>query len=294
MGQVGCAELAAWLATPGCALQELDLRDNQLGLQDALPLAFSQAFTAPSSAHKRLHELHGEHHSGRDLVASNVSLRRLNLATNELTDTGIGYLAGALQAFAGLKELLLYHNPELGSGGVQALVPILIPPITAVDMCTGLTSLNVAACNVGDIGCRTLANAISQNAPLVKLDLSNNSVTDAQPMAEALVSNNTLQELNLSLNAICLFGRRMVMCGLCLSSPSAIKCVDLSAQSAPFDLMLGADVIKASNAKASMLGLARQTRIQELTLKYDVEVGLTEFIRGVGKDVFLKCVGIEN
>lgn len=285
--QVGCVELATWLASPECVLRELDLRDNQLGLHDSFPLALSHAFTAIAPTK------HGEHTGERVLIASNASLRRLNLATNDLSDVGIRHLSSALQNFMGLRELLLYHNPEVGSGGIQALLPILVPPNNGAIATSVLTSLNVATCNVGDAGCRTLAGALEKCASLTKLDLSNNSIFDIQPIADALATNDTLRELNLSLNAICLFSRRMVICGVSLNSASAIKCIDLSAQNSTLDSLLGADVIKASKAKAAMKGLARVTRVQEFALKFDVDVSLAEFTRGVGPDVVSKFLGVE-
>merc|ERR1719401_2540684 len=49
---VGTMEIAVMLAAPGSALEELDLRDNPLGAQDALGLALAQHFASAPKRHR--------------------------------------------------------------------------------------------------------------------------------------------------------------------------------------------------------------------------------------------------
>jgi len=184
--QVGAVEIAQMLAEPRTALQALDLRDNQLGTQDAIGQAFVGIFRHSPPAFSKL----------------NWKLRVLNLGNNEVTANGTRLLVEALPAFGALQELFLYHNPDIGLRGGVALSRLL-----SMEEGIGLPSLQrliVSVCGLGDTGTQAIAGALRGNDRLRELDVSGNGATDAamHSIAEVITVNRTLEILNLSLNCI--------------------------------------------------------------------------------------------
>jgi len=193
--QVGAPEIAKMLAEPRIALKELDLRDNQLGTQDALGQAFIQAF--------QVHEYSQAFITG--IVTErmvNSSLRLLNLGNNELTANGMKLLVEAFPFFVALQELLLYHNPEIGVQGARAIARLL--SMTDGEGLRSLRRLVVSVCGLSDAGIRAIAGVLRGNDRLTELDISGNSATDSsmQSLAEVVAANRTLEMLNISLNCI--------------------------------------------------------------------------------------------
>jgi Ran GTPase-activating protein (RanGAP) involved in mRNA processing and transport len=182
--QVGALEIASMLAEPRCALSELDLRDNQLGAQMALSSALAHVF-------------HKSHHG---FAVVNTKLRILNLGNNEFTPNGMRQLAEYLPAFMGLEEFHIYHNPEIGVQGANAIARLL-------NMTSGMSRLNrlvISVCGIADTGVKAVAGALKGNERLTALDISGNGATDAsmQALGEVITTNIMLKTLNISLNCI--------------------------------------------------------------------------------------------
>jgi len=184
--QVGAAEIVLMLAEPRSVLQELDLRDNQLGTQDSLCRAFAEVFSKTAIL------------SG----LTNKKLRVLNLGNNELSANSMKLLVESLSAFTALEDLYLYHNPEIGVQGAQAISRLL--SMTEGVGLSSLLRLIVSVCGLKDAGIRAIAGALRGNERLIELDISGNNATDAcmQPMTEVIIANRRLEILNLSMNCI--------------------------------------------------------------------------------------------
>jgi len=237
--QVGTAEIASLLASPGSALEELDLRDNPLGAQDTFPSALHHNFGHVARKRDRMagerpmtpREHGGEGSSGQRLRATNARLRVLHLGNTETTANGAAMLAEALPAFEGLEELYLYHNPEVGDGGAQVLAKLL----SSEAAMRSLSRLSLAVCAIGDAGCRSLSSALLSNELLTELDLSCNTIGQAgsSALADVLLRNRTLESLNVAMNAIAPTGLRELVRAVAQNSQSAIREVDVSAQGAP-------------------------------------------------------------
>jgi len=227
--QVGPLEIVRVLAEPrsACRLVELDLRDNQLGTQNALGNAFAEVFKRNSQG----------------FAASNSNLRCLNLGNNEITANGMRLLSEALPAFLALKELYLYHNPEIGVQGGQALAKLLSSKDIGMRC---LENLVVSVCGLGDAGIRAIAGAARGNEQLKELDVSGNGVTEVAMhcVADVIIHNMTLTKLNLGLNCIGSSGLQQLLdAGTLrfhdLKESAARLMVDVSAQAEPTDLELG-------------------------------------------------------
>eukprot|EP00927_Polykrikos_kofoidii_P076949 TRINITY_DN73954_c0_g1_i2.p1 TRINITY_DN73954_c0_g1~~TRINITY_DN73954_c0_g1_i2.p1 ORF type:complete len:2546 (+),score=415.16 TRINITY_DN73954_c0_g1_i2:63-7700(+) len=235
--QACCFDLAAMLASSTSVLEDLDLRDNHLGIHEALPFALANFF-APrhvdgSKSIGQGHVAKGGGHPHIHHSAVNKHLTRLNLASNELTEMGANSLAEALHAFEALEELHLYHNPEVGEIGTQTLMHLLVPGKTAISgrpsLCK-LRILSLAACGVGDVAARSIGCVLGLNLRLQKLDLSCNGISQTQSLAEALSCNRVLEELNLAMNSIGPAAKRLLVNAVASNRATAIRCVDVSAQ----------------------------------------------------------------
>lgn len=191
----GMEELAAVLMKPNHPLEELDLRDNLLGKQEAFPRALAEADMAAQA------------------ILNNHRLRLLHLGNNGLTATGVSMLAAVLSRFEALQELFLYHNADIGDDGMEGLARLLNGRTAGV---CRLKTLGIAACGVGDRGGRAIAAALAKNEWLETLDMSCNALTrKATPsLAEVLSMNKSLQHLNLSMNFLCSSGLRDLARGL--------------------------------------------------------------------------------
>jgi len=236
---LGTVELARMLAEPRCKVRELDLRDNQVGTQDALGHALQEVFWRMSAT---------------DFSTINVRLQTLHLGNNELTANSVKLLVESLPAFVGLEELMLYHNPEIGQQGGQAIARLL-----STNNLVGLPKLrrlSVAICGLGDVGCRAVASTLRTNDRLTALDLSGNHITDnaATMLADALRSNRTLQTLGLGMNFLTSIGLRHFMDALSTNDSSHINEIDVSAQAEPdFESLVGV----SDEVLSKFVGLSR-------------------------------------
>jgi Ran GTPase-activating protein (RanGAP) involved in mRNA processing and transport len=186
VGSLGGQTIATVLLSPDCVLEELDLRDNQLG--------DSGAFA------KKLHQLQAAN-------ATNSSLQRLHLGNNGLDVESVQPLASALAGFLALTDLAFYGNP-IGPDGATHFANIV-----QFRKCQNLSNLNLAMCDIGERGGRAMADAMVRHAmdnnPTVKvINLSQNSLTDkfinsiAPLISTHGTTHRTLDEIDLSFNAI--------------------------------------------------------------------------------------------
>lgn len=149
--------LAPVLAAKRCALLELILSANQIGLGGVQAL---------SSA-----------------LATNTSLELLDIASNPLGDAGVAALAAALAANTTLIELTL-SAAQFGDVGAAALG-------RAFGAKSAIRSLDVSHNGIGDRGAEALANGLETNISLLSIDLRSTAVGDdgAVAIVEALEAN---------------------------------------------------------------------------------------------------------
>ncbi|CAJ1344847.1 unnamed protein product, partial [Effrenium voratum] len=222
----GAAHKIATALACNTTLEELDLRDNRLGVQDALAIALHQVFANANAAP----ELSKSPTQTQNVEASDNrraqgSLRVLNLGNNEISGEAVPRIAAALCHFRGLQELYIYHNPQLGDVGTQALAHLVS---------TGsLRRLSVAACGVGDAGCQALMAAIEEKNALKTLDMSCNSIGDdsAPGVASVLAQRDcAIEKLVLSMNSLSSFGISQLMDGVARNIEGQLLELDVGSQ----------------------------------------------------------------
>jgi len=239
MRQSAAPKIAAALACQSNGLEELDLRDNRLGAQDAIAFAFQQvcgvelslldAGTLRPAATLKPEES-PEAALGQSM-AYNRCLRVLNLANNEITAEASCRLAHALPFLNSLEELLLYHNPMIGDTGAQALATLLKPDSWKFG--NGLKVFSLAACGIGDEGCQALMGMIGEHKALQSLDLSCNAITDDSTPAISTVlaqADSSLESLMLSMNSISSSGISKLMDSVALNPDGALCEIDVATQ----------------------------------------------------------------
>lgn len=170
-------------------MEDLDLRDNYLGEGDVWPNLLQHTFFPGGKI-----SLPGER-------ILNTTIRRLQLANNRLTASGVSKLAEVLPNLEALETLELYNNPDIGQVGIERLAHAL--EVSRKHCC--LSTLNVAICNVGDDGVKALSDVLcKENQRITMLDVSDNNVSDrgAMALADSLRFNQGLRILRLKLNHI--------------------------------------------------------------------------------------------
>ncbi|CAE8691309.1 unnamed protein product, partial [Polarella glacialis] len=247
--QEAAAKIAAALAAPNSALEELDLRDNHLGSQEALAASLWQVFVPMVKAgrdHRLVRRRTGSSHSAgasdeppepalpaiEGYRSTNSRLRIMHLANNGITTGGASRLAQLVPAFTGLEELVMYHNPLIGDSGAEALSKLLQPAPPA----RGLRRLSLAACGVGDVGCSALMGSLAKNQVLTSLDLSCNALTDAcaPGIAEVLgFRDSALQVLNVAMNQLSTWGLCQLVDAAARRREGDIPEIDVSCQDSP-------------------------------------------------------------
>lgn len=235
------------LVSPTSNLEELDVRDNQLGEQDAIGLALYQAFVAhprilrtPTASDSdlgttklpRLSKSSTVHSMDSHDTRVNDKLRMLQLANNDLGANCIIHLVDALPSFHNLSELVLYHNSGIGERGATALSRLFTNTPAGLP---SLRVLNLALCAIGDAGCKSLSTMLRSNDHLRELDVSSNELTDAicsgeRSIAEVLSNNSTLERLHLGMNRLRSCGVQQMAYALGGNKAAAIEAIDVSAQ----------------------------------------------------------------
>jgi len=226
IGDEGVSALARALSDDAqrCALRELDLAANVfreealIALADALRLpccplqVLCVSTTAAGTSRDGLAEL-WDALGGNDqllsldltgwklgdvgarraahMLTQNRTLRVLRLAKHGISHTGSRELATALSSNRTLRELDLAENP-LADRGSLFLAAVLGRNESA------LQRLVLRACQLSDVGARSMADALEHNMSLALLDLSRNACTSAgaDALLRAARFNNVLTELN--------------------------------------------------------------------------------------------------
>nr|CCD12017.1 unnamed protein product [Trypanosoma congolense IL3000] len=136
-------------------------------------------------------------------VSSSMTLVRLGLASNKLGEEGAMLVFRALEKNTFLTSLDLSLN-EIGPGGAKSIAKLLEIPDSA------LKCVQLYGNYLGPSGVAVIALAVRRNRSLKQLTLGNNNATDeaAVQLAEMLSENSTLERLDLRLNVITAVGIR--------------------------------------------------------------------------------------
>jgi len=251
--QTAARKIADALAFPNSGLEDLDLRDNRLGIQDAIGIALFQVF-GPRERKTPLEERVKHAKKGDSMIGlqdrgifdgnpeagahggwigggQNVRLKTLNLASNEISASTVERIACVLPQFQCLKELYLYHNPLIGDQGAKALARAFHQGRFAMDR--GVQLLNLAACQIGDVGCRAMMVELdsSHNKALQSLDLSCNVITDeSAPSLVKALSTSALRTLVLSMNKFSSKGILELVEAVASNMDGSLEELDISSQ----------------------------------------------------------------
>ncbi|MBN9230889.1 MAG: hypothetical protein J0I93_08555 [Legionella sp.] len=212
----------AELLLPNDSLTDLNLRRNLITPQGMTHLAQAlkalvQLKTLKLSQNRINSD--GVRNLGAGL-AENKSLTCLDLSGNEIKNLGLSYITQALIENKTLTSLDLGFN-EIDNAGVVHLVElvnnshtltcldlsgnnILATGInrlsTALQTSTSLTQLRFVDSNLGNAEMKELGNLLQKNTSIATLEIRSNAITDLQDLADALVTNTSLTNLDLGFN----------------------------------------------------------------------------------------------
>ncbi|XP_078391223.1 NACHT, LRR and PYD domains-containing protein 3-like isoform X2 [Cetorhinus maximus] len=169
LGDSGVKLLSAALRNPGCKIQELDLRNNNL--TDSCTKDFAS------------------------VISTNQSLTDLDLGVNPLGDSGVKLLSVALRNSGCKIQRLGLEDNKLTDSCAEDLASVFN---------RSLTDLDLGDNNLGDSGVKRLSVALrGPDCKIQELDLSGNRLTDscAEDLASALSTNRSLTDLTLGANS---------------------------------------------------------------------------------------------
>ncbi|WP_052236381.1 DUF294 nucleotidyltransferase-like domain-containing protein [Candidatus Protochlamydia amoebophila] len=129
-------------------------------------------------------------------LASNTTLETLGLNNNQISDRGAKAISKALASNNTLETLYLEYN-LISDEGAEAIAQALASN-------TILRKLFLSGNHISDQGAKAIFKALASNTVLKKLTLSYNQISDegAKAISKALASNNTLETLFLEDNQI--------------------------------------------------------------------------------------------
>jgi Ran GTPase-activating protein (RanGAP) involved in mRNA processing and transport len=163
IGSIGCSHLQNLLVSKGAKVLELNLEGNKLGDSAIKPLL--------------------------DAIAGNNTIKKLNISKNFLSFASAATIARMLTENGSIEEFYMRWNQMNGAGGAA-----IIKGIQATNKMRVLDiSWNAFGAHVSTFA-QTFADYIYTNETLVHLDISNNSLgqADSNIIATALMNNHTL------------------------------------------------------------------------------------------------------
>ena len=144
-----------------------------------------------------------------DMLSHNTTIEILNLCQNKLNQKAAQILAKGLGQNTTLKEFNVHDN-NLGDAGVKAIAAVLTQDTSACNNDDGdkdgdkggsaLHILNISETGFGEDGASAVADMLSTNNTLTELDISVNPLSSRgfTCIAKALKLNKTLKHLNLN------------------------------------------------------------------------------------------------
>jgi Ran GTPase-activating protein (RanGAP) involved in mRNA processing and transport len=175
------------------SLQLLDLSGCDLLAEVCRPIA-DMLCTNTALLHLLMEEnIIGDH--GAYLLSNglqlNSNLETLDLKANHITEEGCKYIAGSLMSSrCRLCTMILSENP-INDVGAKYLGG-------ALRKNNYLTSLNLGACIIGDIGIECICSGLTSNSTLREINMSNNCCKNGCSVSCMLSTNATLESLDMT------------------------------------------------------------------------------------------------
>ncbi|XP_059817068.1 ribonuclease inhibitor-like isoform X7 [Hypanus sabinus] len=196
----GVVDLTSALST-NCSLTELDLRDNELG-DSGVKLVFEALRNPECKLQKLGLDFVGLTAAGvvdlTSALSTNRSLTELDLANNELGDSGVKLVSEALRNPGCKIQKLCLGSVGLTAAGVVDLT-------SALSTNRSLTELDLANNELGDSGVKLVSEALrNPECKIQKLCLRSVGLTAAgvEDLTSALSTNCSLTELDLGYNKL--------------------------------------------------------------------------------------------
>lgn len=135
---------------------------------------------------------------------NNPRLKKINLVTNKIGDTGVITLCGALKQNTNLNSIKLEFN-EIGAAGASAISEVLKDN-------TSLKEIDLEFNKIGAEGASAIGEALKQNSSLKEIDLACNQIgaVGARAIGEALKDNTSLEAIYLGGNYIGVAGAKFL------------------------------------------------------------------------------------
>ncbi|KAF6260413.1 hypothetical protein COO60DRAFT_1625705 [Scenedesmus sp. NREL 46B-D3] len=279
----GARQALAPLLAAGASINKVRFSTKSFGVEAANVAAEALRAVASSLHHADMSDIiagrpEDEALEALRLVAAALAtakLRHLNLSDNALGEKGVRAAAAALQpgleflalqnvgcsvhACKALAELLpqaaslaglhLFNNMS-GDEGASHIASLLL-------RCPGMSDFKMASSRVGPAGGSALAQALGAGGSLVRLDLSDNPLTEevAPALAACLAAQPRLQHLNLNDTGLTDEGVAVVCTALAAAAPQLQS------------LELALNEITEEGAKAVVAALANKQQLSRLNLR---------------------------
>lgn len=167
-GGQGCQALATWLKDPGCKIESLDLKNNQLGKRYVTVLAEALTFNTSVkslnlSGNFRVSLTQGWPELFNFLESATCGIESINLGSNSLVDDHMKQLVSGLANNKRLVKLNLARNREVTTSGWVALASFLRSPSCM------LREININHNDIRDQTAIAFANSLAVNQTLTTL-----------------------------------------------------------------------------------------------------------------------------
>ncbi|XP_070370216.1 leucine-rich repeat-containing protein 74A isoform X3 [Equus asinus] len=200
-------------------LQELNLSDNDLGLEGARIISEFLQRNTSSLSNLQLSGNNFKDEAAELLsqaLSSDYRIKSLDLSHNQFSDKGGEHLGQMLALNVGLQSLDLSWNHFYTRG--------------AVALCNGLRKLDVSMNGFGNEGATALGDVLRLNNSLAYLDVSGNDISNegVSKISRGLELNDSLKVLKLFLNPMSMDGAVLLILSIKRNPKSSMEELDIS------------------------------------------------------------------
>ncbi|KAG5464274.1 hypothetical protein LSCM1_00455 [Leishmania martiniquensis] len=235
------------------------------------------------------------------LGRGDCTVEEVNIANNNLDESSVKYITGAIRANPNLKTLNVEVNPSISAASIQEIAGLTMvnrapPRIRSILPSIENNGKDVISLDFSDNGVTLnddavwiLAQALRLNTSVRRLNLSHNSFGDtgASYLADCIGTNRTLVELDLSSCAIGNRGARNLCAAL--ATNQALRTVDLSDNMIDADSLSGLLLVLRQNNTLRELKLARTRVVPEFVERVRVACSLNCVCAAL-KDIYYRLL----